>query len=115
MGTAGSNGTGLWGYSPNHYGLHAMTDFGTAVYAEGVGPDATAIECFAFGPGSHALKAVGHSLLAGGCHVGVQWNPRSRRQAGSVTLFAQTDLVTGKARLIIRFPTGPVQVLATEA
>jgi hypothetical protein len=40
---AGSDGTGVWAYSPDHYGVYAQTDSGVAVRAEAWGAGGTAV------------------------------------------------------------------------
>ena len=45
MGVAGSQGTGVWGYSPDHRGVFGRSDKGVAVYAESSGGTGT----YAFG------------------------------------------------------------------
>jgi hypothetical protein len=106
---AGSNGTGVWGYSPNHVGVRGRTDTGTAVLAE------------AFGPGN-ALFVQGTTLLAGevvvsgrlvsGIDIPETGTP-SAPIAVRARVFAR-DNGSGKTQLCVRFGTGDPVVLATE-
>ena len=62
---------------------------------------------------AYALRIFGRSDPAGPLTLAFSGAPIAP-PVGSVTLFANTN-VAGKTQLNIRFPSGPVQVLATEA
>jgi hypothetical protein len=126
MGVAGSDGTGVWAYSPDHYAVHAECLQGTAVKAES---GDTAILASGGLYGVMALTGSGVALYARGLdgHAGVFQGPMSlegyqdigeRADPGApasdfARLFARDD-GTGKTQLCVRFPTGAVQVIATE-
>jgi hypothetical protein len=124
VGTAGSGGTGLWGYSPNHIGVFATTDTGIGINARAVGRDSVAVFADARGTNALALLAFGPSHLDGDVEVigrlvvtqPVTFGQTSAANApnsGEARLFAKTN-GWGKTQLCVQFASGAVQTLATE-
>ena len=162
MGVAGSDGTGVWAYSPNHYGVYAKSDSGIAVEAV-AGPAGAAIGAVneaglaisAYTNGGTAIQATNESEGGGSALVGritgvpgffsgaavwgstpgtaYAWAGRfdghvqiskdlhllptqvdsNDDQVSGANLFARQNM-SGKVELCVVFPTGPVQVIATE-
>ena len=121
MGVAGSNGSGIWGSSPDHNGVHGLTDDGIGVLGEARG---TGTGVYAFAQHGPALEAFAfftycalfnQSILLYGFQDMWGANPSTpdAPQEGMARLFSRDD-GTGKTQLCVRFPTGAVQVLATE-
>jgi hypothetical protein len=108
---AGRGGTGVWTYSPNHYGVHAHTDRGVAIRA------------FAT-PDGHALRVDGRAVMTDTWVAGrlrTSWGVFIDRNSDPVhpntnqaRLFAR-DNGLGKTQLCVEFPGGDIQVLATQA
>jgi hypothetical protein len=129
MGVAGSQGTGVWAYSPDHSSVSAICpgSEGAAVSAD----SENGIGVLAYGGTSGvtaltdvgvALRAVGETAAAEfiGPVVFVGWQDVQLHQEappappGSfVRLFAR-DTGPGKSELCVRFGTGEVIVIATQ-
>jgi hypothetical protein len=130
VGTASFQGTGVWAYSPDHFGVFATSDTGTAVYGKtdhGVALVGDANPNF---EDAAALVANGRSILRG--HTTLSGDVAISAGLGSATLtwygsgippapalgqglaVLFVHQVAGKAQLAVRFPTGAVQVIATE-
>jgi hypothetical protein len=118
VGTAGHDGTGVWAYSPDHFGVRANTDTGWAVAGfAGDVHNSIALAGFA-GPNGHALFCGGKSEFDGNVRINLgaltlSSNTPVAPDPDYATLFATTS-VSGKVQLAVRFPTGAVQVLSTE-
>ena len=111
------NGTGVWAQSLEGDAVFAQTRRGVAVKAR-TAANGVALLGDGSGPGSIALMAIGPSDLRGRVQMGTlkvdsPGNTPGAPAAGNATLFVRS--VAGKAQLAVRFPTGTVQVLATEA
>jgi hypothetical protein len=109
MGVAGNGGTGVWGSSTNHTGVRGNSTSGEGVYAfsgQGVG-------VFAWSQTGYAAKFIGpvelHPLLD---VRRVGFTPGA--PAGDIARLFVVANGSGKLQLSVRFPTGAVQVLATE-
>lgn len=124
VGMAGSQGTGLWGYSPNHIGVFATTDTGVCVNARAVGRDSVALFGDARGINSLAVLAFGPSHFDGDVEILgrlVVTQPMTFGQTSApnapnsdhARLFAR-DNGWGKTQLCVQFASGAVQTLATE-
>jgi hypothetical protein len=124
VGIAGSQGTGLWGYSPNHVGVFATTDTGICVNARAVGRDSVALFGDARGTNAFAVLAFGPSHFDGDITVlgrlfvthSMTFEQTSAPQApnsGHARLFAKGN-GWGKTQICVQFPSGAVQTLATE-
>jgi hypothetical protein len=124
MGVAGSQGTGVWGYSPDHRGVFGRSDEGVAVYAESSG-----------GTGAYAFGRV--AVLANGRDVGIDARGGDLaaifRDPVRFTSFLEIESVlepetpnpdrtrmftrvngSSKIEVCVKFPSGAVQVIATE-
>ena len=121
MGVAGADGSGVWGSSPDHNGVHGLTDDGFGVLGEARGTgtgvyalafNAPALEAYAFFTYSAIFN---QSILLYGFQDIWGANPSTpdAPELGTARLFARDD-GTGKMQLCVRFPTGAAQVLATE-
>ena len=117
VGIGGSNGTGLWGYSPNHNAVFASTQTGYCLQTRALGTGSIGIYSNAYGQNSRAIYANGPSEFHGPVDVfGTLRLTEAVAPAapvGGLKLFAR-DNGTGKTQLCVRFPTGAVQVIATE-
>jgi hypothetical protein len=124
MGVAGSDGTGLWGYSPNHNAVFASTQTGYCLNTRALGNNSVGVYTNAFGTNSVALIANGPSILNGSLAMNGQLstsfpvvlteaNTPPAPTANRLVLFAR-DNGSGATQLCVRFATGDVQVLATE-
>jgi hypothetical protein len=140
MGVAGSNGTGLWGSSPDHNGVHGMSEIGNGVLAESIsGPGVYAFSTSAqgvYGVSETGGAVVGFSYSGVGIfgdttvgwagdfagRVRVQGYQQFDERGGgdpeapgqnAARLFVR-DNGSGKGQLCVRFPTGAIQVIATE-
>jgi len=118
VGIGGSNGTGLWGYSPNHNAVFASSQTGFCVNTRALGTNSVGIYTNAYGQNSRALIANGPSEFNGPVtavssvtlqEMGAPPAP----PANQLKLFAR-DNGLGKTQLCVRFATGAVQVIATE-
>jgi hypothetical protein len=122
MGVAGHDGTGVWAYSPNHYAVHASSD-GVAVNAESdnvaifasggtIGVNAHA-QTALVGVGNTAALLNGQLVLNGVQQMSHQVEPAAPAEY-SLHFFARLD-GAGKTQLCVKFHTGAVQVIASEA
>ena len=129
QGLAGSGGTGVWASSPDHYGVHARSDHGTAVLAESFddgyavqayASNGTAVDVFS-GSGvgvrcesgsNYAGQFIGRTHVAGYQDMSEVTTPPAA-PANMARLFVRDNGV-GKTELCVRFPTGAVQIIATE-
>ena len=116
MGEAGSKGTGVWAYSPNHYAVSRTVPRGTRFT-----PSPKSVS-----PSRHRLRrragmAKSASGLVAAIRGRVRWKRSSLYDSGHGSsawtahigsLFAR--IANGKTQLCVRFPTGAVQVIATE-
>ena len=124
MGTSGSHGTGVLGYSPNHIGVLASTETGVCVNARASGTNSIALFGDARGTNSIALLAFGPSQLDGDVAIvgrlvvtdpGTTGRASSAEapSAGQARVFAR-DNGWGKTQLCVQFASGAIQTLATE-
>ena len=124
MATAGNDGTGVWVAATDHIGVFSGAQSGVAVHAQsssGIGVQAFSDNSIAvLASGATGLLAFGHPTAAhfDGSVVMTGWQEIRESAApapaeSSARLFAQ-DNGSGKTQLCVRFPTGAVQVLATE-
>ena len=114
---AGQDGTGVWGFSPNHRGVLGRTETGWGVIAQAFEANGVALSAFAFAPEAMALETFGPSNLSGDVRIlqgrlTLDTFGTPPAPTNGATLFV--DSSAGKRRLAVRFPTGDVQVLATE-
>ena len=125
MGVAGHDGTGVWAYSPDHYGVHAECPDGEAIYAhsnhtaitaisgtKGLDVMASKVGIHAWG-GERAAEFEGPILLTGVQDMMIQGSAPAA-PIGAVARFFARDDGSGKMQICVRFPTGAVQVIATE-
>lgn len=135
VGEAGSNGTGVWAYSPNHYAVHAESPDGTVLFAQStngyalhalsdIGWAVVAESTSSFGmvtsgtvgivaSGTVAAQFYGPFHLDGPQDLLEQSAPAAP-PVNAARLFAR-DNGSGKTELCVRFSTGAVQVIAAEA
>jgi hypothetical protein len=124
VGMAGSQGTGLWGSSPDHIGVFATTNTGIAVNGRAVGRDSVALFGDARGTNAFAVLGFGPSHFDGDVTVNgrlfvtnaVTFEQTAAPQApraGEVRLFAKQN-GWGKTQICVQYPSGAVQTLATE-
>ena len=109
MGEAGSNGTGVWAFSPNHYGVHARSDRGAALNGESF-QDGVGVRAFSFD--GNAGEFFGPIFVNGYQDMNETATPAAP-SAFRARIFVRNNGV-GKHELCVRFPTGAVQVIATE-
>ena len=139
MGVAGPNGTGVWGYSPDNYGVRGLTETGWAVDGYATGQSGIGVIGYSIrhigvagssrnGKGIYAHSDFGIALYAqasqhyagfidGRLRVAKnqdfdQMQTPEAPTAPQARLFARG--VSGKTQLCVRFPTGAVQVIAEE-
>jgi hypothetical protein len=128
MGTAGHDGTGVWGYSPDHYGVSGTSDFGAGVFGWARGPGSIALE--GYGLGAIALKTRGPSEFDGDVLFMSTASAASELDVRAYASFAEIESAgfpggnrvrlfardngSGKTQLCAQFATGDVQVLATQ-
>jgi hypothetical protein len=140
-GEAGNDGTGLWGSSPNHNGVHGISNLGIGVFGEstsGKGVYAfTSSGQAVYGETDSGAGVVGFSVTGTGVygssnqgyagdfsgpvrvhgyqHID-EWTggDPDAPAANAARLFVR-DNGSGKEQLCVRFPTGAVQVIATES
>lgn len=129
MGVAGSNGTGVWAFSPNHYGVHARSDHlvavrgesfqdgtgvvGVAIQGTGViGNSSNGVGVYGISSTSYAAKFVGRVHTTEYQDISEMTTPAAP-PANMARLFVR-DNGSGKTELCVRFPTGAEQVIATE-
>jgi hypothetical protein len=125
VGMAGSQGTGLWGSSPDHIGVFATTGTGIGVNARAVGRDSVALFGDARGTNSFALLAfgpchvdgdvtiLGRLFVTNAMTLEQTSNAPQAPNAGQARLFAKQN-GWGKTQICVQFPSGAVQTLATE-
>ncbi len=135
MGQAGNEGTGVWAYSPNHYAVHAESPDGTVLFAQTTNGHAlhalsdfdwavVAESTSSFGmvtsgtvgivaSGTVAAQLYGPIHLDGAQDLLEQSTPAAP-PLNAARLFAR-DNGSGKTQICVRFPTGAVQVIATES
>lgn len=138
VGIAGRDGTGVWGESPNHVAVKATTGRGVGVEATSGKGDALLAVSTSTGLGARVHSVQGIGLKATGSvaavhasspfgyagdfegSVRVQWYQDFSEHAdpgapgaNNARVFAR-DNGSGKTQLCVRFPTGAVQVIATE-
>ena len=97
MGVAGSQGTGVWAYSPNHIGVSADCPNGVGISASG---------------GTLAAEFRGNFRLFGYQDV-TPFSFAPPAPGIGARLFSR-DNGAGKVQLCVQFPTGALQVIATE-
>jgi hypothetical protein len=118
VGIGGSNGTGLSGYSPNHNAVFASTDTGYCVNVRALGTNSVGIYSTTYGQNATAIWAIGPSRFWGPMTVTApivltEQTVPTAPPVDQLKLFARDDGF-GKTQLCVRFPTGAVQVVATE-
>jgi hypothetical protein len=129
MGEAGSNGTGVWAFSPNHYAVFARTDRGVAVSAESIGNGIGVLGQSingrgVYGSSSTGVAVFGHSQTnyAGEflgpvhtfTHHDMNEQPTPAAPPANMARIFVRDNGVGKTQLCVRFPSGAEQVIATE-
>jgi hypothetical protein len=128
MGVAGTNGTGVWGSSPNHFGVHGVSDAAIGVYGESAegwavqgwsyagmavyGESSTGIGVYGYSTTNYAGKFQGRTYTALYQDMNEMATPAAP-PANMARTFVR-DNGSGKTQLCVRFPTGDVQVIATE-
>jgi len=115
MAVASHGGTGVFAYSPNHNGVFARSPNGTAISGastHGVGVFAYGDTALLCSGAPQAARFIGPVRMQGFQDLDAVFQPPAPL-AGRVRLFALND-GSGKGKLCVRFPTGAVQVIATE-
>jgi hypothetical protein len=131
MGVGGSQGTGVYAYSPDHTGVSAICPGaeGQAISAEsqhGVGVLASgwlfAVNAICDNPDGVALRGSGYTAaefngpvrLNGWQDVAVRHETPAAPPGAYVRLFSRSTGVAGKTELCVRFGSGEVIVIATQ-
>jgi hypothetical protein len=115
---AGSDGTGVWAYSPDHYGVYAQTDSGVAVRAEAWGAGGTAVTggsvngrgIFGWSETGYAGDFTGKVRFSMSLDIVPAGTPLALDNGAR--LFVRNP--AGKLELCIRFPGSDPIVLATQ-
>jgi hypothetical protein len=94
---AGSSGTAVWAFSPDHIGVRGTSDTGLGIYGSSAS--------------SYAAWFEGEVRMSRSVEMGVSSMPDA--PSSGARLFARATLA-GKTELCVRFPTGGVIVLATQ-
>ncbi len=131
MGVAGSQGTGVFAYSPDHSAVSAVCPGGegqavSAESANGVGVLASggrfAVNAICDNPGGVALRGSGYTAaefngpvrLNGWQDVRLYEETPAAPPLYAIRLFARDTGVAGKSELCVRFGTGEVIVIAVQ-